>query len=58
MKSLINKKACKEFSLECARSRFHKFTRVSKEFLESIEFTVMQTIRAKVAGMPSKGKTL
>ena len=58
MKSLINRKACKEFSLECAKSRYHKFTRVSKEFLESIEFNVMQTIRQKVTGSPSKGKTL
>lgn len=58
MKSLLNRSACKQFALECAKGRFHKFTRVSKEFLESIEFTVMSTIRQKVASMPSKGKTL
>jgi len=58
MKSLLNRSACKQFALECAKNRFHKFTRVSKEFLESIEFNVMATIRQKVAGMPSKGKTL
>jgi hypothetical protein len=58
MKSLLCRKAVKEFALECAKGRYHKFTRVSKEFIESVEFNVMSVIRQKVAGMPSKGKTL
>jgi len=58
MKSLINKKACKEFALECAKGRFHKFTRCSKNFLERMEMCLKTTIRLDIQSMPSKGKTL
>jgi hypothetical protein len=58
MKSLINKKAVKEFALECAKGRFHKFTRVSSDFLIGIENAVKQAIRLRVEGQPSVGKTL
>jgi rare lipoprotein A len=58
MKSLLNKKACKEFALECAKCRFHKFTRVSERFLVSVESIVKATIRFKVENHPSVGKTL
>lgn len=58
MKSLLNKKAVKEFALECAKGRFHKFTRVSERFLISVEAIVKGTIDFKVKNMPSVGKTL
>ena len=58
MKSLLNKKKVKEFALECAKGRYHKFTRISSEFLISIENVVKTTIRFKVENAPSVGKTL
>lgn len=58
MKSLINRKACKEFALSCAKSRAHKFTRCSKSFLESVEAILMGVIRQKIEQHPSVGKTL
>ena len=58
MKSLLNKKACKEFALECAKGKFHKFTRVSRDFLDQTEYLLKQQIREYVTNLPSKGKTI
>ena len=58
MKSLINKKAVKELALNLAKNRYHKFTRVSKEFLEQMEFNLRGSIQRHIEGLPSKGKTI
>ena len=58
MKSLLNRKAVKEMALECAKHRARKFTRVGKDFLDSVEAVVRSTIRFKVENHPSVGVTL
>jgi uncharacterized protein YigE (DUF2233 family) len=58
VQSLINKAGVKKFALEVAKQRFHKFSRVSKEFLDDMDAILRGTIRARVNGAPSKGKTL
>ena len=56
---LINKKAVKRFSLDCARNqRIHKFTRVSNDFLERVEFKMREYIRKEIQMLPSVGKTI
>ena len=57
--SLINKAEVKRKTLEIAEAeRAHKFTRVSKEFIEDIDAQVRNLIINKVKMAPSKGKTL
>jgi hypothetical protein len=56
--SLLNKKAVKQFTLEMAKSRAHKFTRVSGDFLLLCEGQLKAFIRGHVARLPSKGKTI
>lgn len=58
MSSLINKRAVKIFSLELGQARFHKFTRVSADFLIEVEGVVKDYIRRKIEGLPSVGKTI
>lgn len=58
IKSLLNKKEVKRFALEIASKRSHKFTRVSGDFLVSMEAQVRMAITNKVEYAPSKGKTL
>ena len=55
---LINKKHVKEFALEMAKGRTHKFTRVGGDFLLQCEGRLKDFIRAKVSQLPSKGKTI
>ena len=55
---LINKNAVKKFALECGSDRAHKFTRVSKDFYESINARVKNEIREAVKRLPSVGKTI
>jgi hypothetical protein len=55
---LINRKHVKEFALEMAKSRAHKFTRVGGEFLLKCEANMKEFIRNYVRGIPSKGKTI
>lgn len=59
MKSLINKKACKEYALaQSQKIRNGRFTRVSKEFLDDLEALLRSSIAARVHRAPTKGKTL
>lgn len=58
MSLLINKAAVKKFALEIAKLRYHKFTRVSQQFLDDMDALVRTAIRNRVAGAPSKGQTL
>jgi hypothetical protein len=55
---LINKKHVKEYALETAKSRAHKFTRVGGEFLIKCEANLKEFVRASVHRLPSKGKTI
>lgn len=56
--NLINRSKVKAHALECAKSRAHKFTRVSKLFLDEVEAHVRVHVANKVQALPSKGKTL
>ena len=56
--SLINKKHAKQYALDCASNRAHKFTRVSADFLIYVEAQVKEKIRQYVSTLPSKGKTI
>ena len=56
--SLINKKHVKEFALQMAKDRAHKFTRVGSGFLVQCEGNLKNFIRGYIQRMPSKGKTI
>jgi hypothetical protein len=55
---LINRRKVKEFALEMAKSRAHKFTRVGKDFFIKCEVNLKEFIRGQVHRLPSKGKTI
>lgn len=55
---LINISHCKQFALEASAGRAHKFTRVSREYLEDLDSRVRELIRKDLRGLPSVGKTI
>jgi hypothetical protein len=55
---LINRKRVKEFALEMAKGRAHKFTRVGGQFFLKCEANTKQFIRNYIRAIPSKGKTI
>lgn len=55
---LINRKHVKEFALEMAKARAHKFTRVGGEFFLKCEANMKEFIRNYIRSIPSKGKTI
>ena len=55
---LINRKKVKEFALEMAKHRAHKFTRVGGDFFIKCEGNLQEFIRNSVHRLPSKGKTI
>jgi hypothetical protein len=55
---LINRRKVKEFALEMAKHRAHKFTRVGKDFFIKCEGNLKEFIRNYVHRLPSKGKTI
>ena len=55
---LINRKHVKEFALEMAKARAHKFTRVGGEFFLKCEANMKAFISNYVRSIPSKGKTI
>ena len=55
---LINRKKVKEFALEMAKHRAHKFTRVGRDFFIKCEGNLRTFIRNHVHSLPSKGKTI
>lgn len=55
---LINRKHVKEFALEMAKGRAHKFTRVGGEFVLKCEVNLKEFVRNYVRSLPSKGKTI
>ena len=58
MSSLLNKKQVKQFALNAARSRAHKFTRVGGPFYIKCEAHLRQFIQQYIQRLPSKGKTI
>jgi hypothetical protein len=56
--SLLNKRQVKQFTLDAAKSRAHKFTRVGAGFYELCEAHLKTFIRQHVQRLPSKGKTI
>ncbi len=55
---LINRSKVREFALEMAKARAHKFTRVGKDFFIKCEVNLKAFIRSQVHSHPSKGKTI
>ena len=55
---LINRKHVKEFALESAKTRAHKFTRVGGAFFLKCEANLKEFIRNQVQRHPSAGKTI
>ena len=55
---LINRKKVKEFALEMAKHRAHKFTRVGRDFFIKCEGNLKEFIRNHIHSLPSKGKTI
>jgi hypothetical protein len=55
---LINRSQVRQFALESAKVRAHKFTRVSAEFLFTCEAQLKEFICSHTRRMPSKGKTI
>ncbi len=55
---LINRSKVKQFALEMAKGRAHKFSRVGGEFFIKCEVQLKELIRNYVYRLPSKGKTI
>ncbi len=55
---LINRRQVKQFALDMAKSRAHKFTRVGGDFFLKCEGNLKEFIRSYVQSLPSKGKTI
>jgi hypothetical protein len=55
---LINRRKVKQFALEMAKHRAHKFTRVGRDFFIKCEVNLKTFIRNQVHSLPSKGKTI
>jgi len=58
MSTLLNRRRVKAFTLEAAKSRAHKFTRVGRGFYLKCEANLRSFIRGYVQRLPSKGKTI
>jgi hypothetical protein len=58
MHTLLNRRQVRQYTLEQARSRAHKFSRVGKEFYAKCETHLREFIRNYVHRLPSKGKTI
>jgi len=56
--SLLNRRQVRAYALDVAKSRAHKFTRVSEEFLVDCEALLKATIRARIHRLPSVGRTI
>jgi hypothetical protein len=55
---LINRKHVKQFALDMARDRAHRFTRVGGAFYVQCEANLKEFIKNYVHRLPSKGKTI
>ena len=55
---LIKRSHVRKFTLDAAKSRTHKFTRVGGEFYIKCEANLRQFIRNQVHSLPCVGKTI
>ena len=55
---LLNRKHVREFALEMAKHRAHRFTRVGGDFFLRCEGQLKAFIRSEVLRHPSVGRTL
>jgi hypothetical protein len=55
---LMNRTKVKEFALEMAKHRAHKFTRAGSAFFIKCEANLWTFIRNQIHSLPSKGTTL
>lgn len=55
---LLNRKQVRQFALEMAKHRAHKFTRVGGDFFLKCEGQLKAFIRSEVQRHPSVGRTL
>ena len=55
---LLYRSRVRQFTLEIAKKRVHRFTRVGDEFLLKCEANTKEFIRQYVHRHPSKGKTI
>ena len=55
---LLNRKNVRQFALEMAKHRAHRFPRVGGDFLLKCEGQLKAFIRAEVQRHPSVGRTL
>ena len=58
MANLLNRRQVKEYALERARHRAHKFTRVGASFYIQCEAHLRDFIQNYIHRLPSKGKTI
>ena len=58
MSSLLNRKQVKQYALDQARHRAHKFTRVGGDFYVKCEARLREFIQSYIHRLPSKGKTI
>jgi hypothetical protein len=58
MNSLLNRKRVKEFALEAAKVRAHRFTRMGSDFYVRCEACLREFIHNHIRRLPSKGKTI
>jgi hypothetical protein len=56
--SLINRGRLRQYALDAAEQRHHKFTRVSEGFYEIADAHLRAWARAYIQRLPSKGKTI
>jgi hypothetical protein len=58
MHTLLNRRQVKQYALEQARFRAHKFTRVGADFFVKCETRLRHFIQDYIHRLPSKGKTI
>ena len=58
MNRLLNRSRVKQFALDAAKSRAHKFTWVGGAFLDKCEANLRTFIHKYIQRLPSKGKTI
>ena len=58
MHTLINRSKVKEYAMERAKLRAHKFTRVGNDFFGKCEANLRAFIQGYIHRHPSKGKTI
>ena len=58
MNHLLNRRQIRQYALERARHRAHKFTRVGNRFYLKCEAHLREFIGSYIHRLPSKGRTI